>query len=167
MKKSSKQRGRSHGRSNNNFNKNNLNNCFDSNGPGGRIRGTVQQIIEKYLLLARDANAQNDRILAENYYQYAEHYNRIINNILPPPVIKPDEATELQELKIENQLETVKVEAENNNKIIKDEPIAVEAPSITKKPRKKKEHTAQLKETSKNMIQEVGFLTKPIPVIVE
>lgn len=52
---------------------------FDSNGPDVRIRGNAYQVHEKYLALARDANASGDRIAAENYLQHAEHYHRIIN----------------------------------------------------------------------------------------
>jgi hypothetical protein len=35
--------------------------------------------MEKYLTLARDASASGDRIAAENFYQHAEHYYRILN----------------------------------------------------------------------------------------
>ena len=52
---------------------------FDSNGPDVRVRGNAYQVFEKYLALARDASAAGDRIAAENYYQHAEHYYRIIN----------------------------------------------------------------------------------------
>ena len=52
---------------------------FDSNGPEVRIRGNAYQVHEKYLALARDATASGDRISAENFYQHAEHYFRIIN----------------------------------------------------------------------------------------
>lgn len=52
---------------------------FDSNGPEVRIRGNAYQVHEKYLALARDATASGDRIGAENFYQHAEHYFRIIN----------------------------------------------------------------------------------------
>ena len=52
---------------------------YDSNGPDVRIRGTAHQVAEKYLALAKDATASGDRIIAENYYQHAEHYIRIIN----------------------------------------------------------------------------------------
>ncbi|WP_343870362.1 DUF4167 domain-containing protein, partial [Caenispirillum bisanense] len=55
------------------------NQTFDSNGPGIRVRGNAQQVMEKYLALARDAVSSGDRILAENYYQHAEHYFRIAN----------------------------------------------------------------------------------------
>ncbi len=52
---------------------------FDSNGPDVRIRGTAHQVCEKYLALAKDALSSGDRIMAESYYQHAEHYQRIIN----------------------------------------------------------------------------------------
>lgn len=54
---------------------------FDSNGPDVRIRGNAYQINEKYLALARDAAGAGDRVLAESYYQHAEHYQRFINEI--------------------------------------------------------------------------------------
>jgi len=53
---------------------------FDSNGPDIRVRGNAYQVLEKYLALARDANAAGDRIASENYLQHAEHYYRLINN---------------------------------------------------------------------------------------
>ncbi len=52
---------------------------FDSNGPDIRVRGNAYQVFEKYLALARDAQSAGDRVAAENYYQHAEHYYRIIN----------------------------------------------------------------------------------------
>lgn len=55
------------------------NQVFDSNGPEGRIRGNAHQVMEKYLALARDASSQGDRVAAENYYQHAEHYFRLVN----------------------------------------------------------------------------------------
>ncbi len=51
---------------------------FDSNGPDVRIRGTAHQVAEKYLTLAKDANSAGDIIVAENYFQHAEHYIRVI-----------------------------------------------------------------------------------------
>jgi len=54
---------------------------FDSNGPDVRIRGNAMQITEKYLTLARDAQAGGDRVLAESYLQHAEHYQRLLNEL--------------------------------------------------------------------------------------
>lgn len=61
---------------------NRINQVFESNGPDGRIRGTAQQIVEKYMTLARDASSSNDKVLSMNYYQHAEHYQRLLNEIL-------------------------------------------------------------------------------------
>src|SRR3569833_3469902 len=51
---------------------------FESNGPDIKIRGTASHIAEKYLQLARDAHTSGDPVAAENYYQHAEHYFRLI-----------------------------------------------------------------------------------------
>lgn len=51
---------------------------FESNGPDVKIRGNASHIAEKYTALARDALAAGDSIMAENFLQHAEHYNRII-----------------------------------------------------------------------------------------
>lgn len=69
------------GNNNNNFNRkggNPLTRTYDSSGPDVKIRGTAQHIAEKYAQLARDAQSSGDRVIAENYLQHAEHYNRII-----------------------------------------------------------------------------------------
>lgn len=74
---------RSRGRNNNGGGKKHMssrNQTYDSNGPDIRIRGNAHQVLEKYLTLARDAASQGDRIAAENYYQHAEHYFRVINS---------------------------------------------------------------------------------------
>jgi hypothetical protein len=80
--KSSRSRSRSKGnrnRSNNNSGGNVVNRVFDSSGPEGKVRGTPQQIIEKYNQLARDAHLSNDRVAVENFQQHAEHYTRLLS----------------------------------------------------------------------------------------
>lgn len=75
---------RGRGNNNNSNNNNNrrgpnpLTRNYESNGPDVKIRGSAQQIAEKYTNLARDAQSAGDRVIAENYLQHAEHYNRII-----------------------------------------------------------------------------------------
>ncbi len=56
-----------------------VNRVFDSSGPEGKVRGTPQQIIDKYTQLARDAQLGNDRVAFENFQQHAEHYQRMLN----------------------------------------------------------------------------------------
>src|SRR5437016_8344025 len=51
---------------------------YESNGPDVKIRGTPSHIAEKYVQLARDAHTSGDPVSAENYYQHAEHYFRLI-----------------------------------------------------------------------------------------
>ena len=70
-------------RNNNNHNNNRrgqnpMTRVFESNGPDIKIRGTASHIAEKYLQLARDARSSGDPVAAENYYQHAEHYFRLI-----------------------------------------------------------------------------------------
>ena len=45
----------------------------------GKVRGSAQQVLDKYLTLARDATSSGDRIAAEGYFQHAEHYHRVLN----------------------------------------------------------------------------------------
>ena len=52
---------------------------YDSSGPGVKIRGNAYQVFERYIALAREAASSGDRITAENLYQHAEHYFRIMN----------------------------------------------------------------------------------------
>jgi hypothetical protein len=72
----------------NNPNPNNPNNrprgphrvqTFDSSGPNVKIRGNAYQVFERYVALAREASSSGDRIAAENLYQHAEHYFRVMN----------------------------------------------------------------------------------------
>jgi hypothetical protein len=73
---------------NNNMNGNNPNNrprpphrmqTFESSGPSVKIRGNAYQVFERYIALAREAATSGDRIAAENFYQHAEHYFRVMN----------------------------------------------------------------------------------------
>src|SRR6476661_9060623 len=55
-----------------------LTRSYESNGPDVKVRGTAQHVAEKYLQLARDAQSSGDPVAAENYFQHAEHYYRIL-----------------------------------------------------------------------------------------
>lgn len=57
---------------------NTSNRSYESNGPDVKIRGTAAHICEKYQTLARDAQSAGDRVAAENYFQHAEHYYRLL-----------------------------------------------------------------------------------------
>ena len=84
---------------------------LDSNGPNVKIRGTPHQIFERYLALAREASTSGDRVTAENLYQHAEHYFRVMNaahdgqqHRPPRPAAPSDGSTEVS---AEEKSETV------------------------------------------------------------
>ena len=77
--RSSKQRSRAKNRGGNRSPANNINRVFDSSGPEGKVRGTPQQIIDKYTQLSREAFLAGDRVAGENFQQHAEHYTRLLS----------------------------------------------------------------------------------------
>ena len=88
----SNRRNFNNGNLNGNINKNTV---IDSSGPDGRQRGSVAQLNEKYISLASDASSSDDRILAESFLQFADHYYRLqkeieINNANKEAKIKSD-----------------------------------------------------------------------------
>ena len=99
----SNRRNFNNGNLNGNINKNTV---IDSSGPDGRQRGSVAQLNEKYTSLASDASSSDDRILAESFLQFADHYYRLQKEI---------------ELNIENKENKIKSElttTSNNSSII-------------------------------------------------
>jgi hypothetical protein len=70
---------RMRGRNNNHRKSQNpLTRVYESNGPDVKIRGTASHVAEKYMQLARDSQSSGDPVAAENYFQHAEHYFRLI-----------------------------------------------------------------------------------------
>ncbi|QDL92500.1 DUF4167 domain-containing protein [Paroceanicella profunda] len=67
-----------------------VNRVFDSSGPEGKVRGTPQQIIEKYTTLSRDAQTSGDRVAAENFMQHAEHYIRMLSEAQREMGVRPE-----------------------------------------------------------------------------
>ena len=59
----------------------NKNHVFDSQGPTGKARGTSVQLVEKYLSLGREAAALGDTVMCEYFFQYAEHYRRMTQEL--------------------------------------------------------------------------------------
>ena len=84
---------RSRGRNNNGGRKhvNPLSRNYESNGPDVKVRGNAAHIAEKYVQLARDAQASGDSVMAENYLQHAEHYFRIVSAAQPQGVQRSDQ----------------------------------------------------------------------------
>ncbi|WP_420394697.1 DUF4167 domain-containing protein [Acuticoccus sp.] len=79
-----------------------LSRSYESNGPDVKIRGSALQVADKYSQLARDAQSSGDRVTAENYFQHAEHYYRIVaaayeQNGQPPRDRRDDERQRFDE----------------------------------------------------------------------
>ena len=99
-----------HGNYNGNLNKNTV---IDSAGPDGRQRGSVSQLSEKYISLASDAASSDDRILAESFLQFADHYYRLQKEI--------EINNEAKEIRIKNETQSSEeavseAETDNNDK---------------------------------------------------
>ena len=78
MNKPYNSKGRSRGRGNSGKRSQGRGQHYDGQN-ANRVRGNAQQLMDKYLTLARDANSNGDRVLAENYLQHSDHYFRVIN----------------------------------------------------------------------------------------
>ena len=88
---------------------------YDSNGPDGKVRGTAQQVLEKYQALGRDATSAGDRVSAEAYFQFAEHYYRVVNaeggGPQPRRELSPNEEAELETTENEEAAPSVAAQA--------------------------------------------------------
>ena len=146
---------------------------LDSNGPSVRVRGSAQQIHEKYLTLARDASSSGDRVSAENYSQHAEHYHRVL-------------AVEAEQREQRNNQQTGRHQRPNgrDNDVAKTEaPVKVEAKAMADssaetsvaielndgavedekpiRPIKKATKFKKTDDTLKNPEEDVGSIEKP------
>ena len=82
----------------------------------GRNKGNVTQQYNKYLKLAKDTFSAGDRIQAEYYYQFTDHYYRLMQEL----GINLDDQDNLSELKDTSSENTV-IENEKENKLISEE----------------------------------------------
>jgi len=109
-----------------------VNRVFDSSGPEGKVRGTPQQIIEKYTVLARDAQLSGDRINAENFAQHAEHYQRLLGEAQREAAERQkaqDEQRERQaKQRAEEEESTEQTQAGGETPSMDTDPMATDAP---------------------------------------
>ena len=92
-----------------------------------RFNGNASKLFEKYNKLASEALASGDKILAENYFQHADHFARM----MPPPEDmksiseenKDEEATSAEERSIEDNIsqesDLNKLDGDNNTVVAK------------------------------------------------
>jgi len=115
----SNQKSRSRGR--NRKPQNPMSRNFESNGPDVKIRGNASHIADKYTTLARDALSNGDRVIAENYLQHAEHYNRIVAAAQQQSEARAAEMAEkrMAESDSHNSEETVQENADQETTVVK------------------------------------------------
>ena len=132
-------RRRHRGQNRRNFNNLNKNTVLESFGPISQVRGNVQQLNEKYNNLGNDAASNDDKVLSETYYQFADHYHRLLKEI--------EIANENKNL---NGSKTDEISEKDKNSEVDDE---------VKPSRKERSLNAKLKEdeqrTVKNNISEL------------
>jgi hypothetical protein len=106
-------------RSNNEGSKFSNNDNFQRKVPG-RNNHNASKLIEKYNEMAREALANEDRVLSENYFQHADHFTRVQNEQESNRISRMNSSTVVAEKPINTEVETAKpVKAEEIKKIIK------------------------------------------------
>ena len=147
-------RRRHRGQNRRNFNNLNKNTVLESFGPISQIRGNVQQLNEKYNNLGNDAASNDDKVLSETYYQFADHYHRLLKEIEIANESKnlngskTDESSEKDEdLEVSDEVKPSRKERSLNAKLKEDEQRTV------------KNNVSDLELTEDgNKIKDVNFL---------
>jgi len=136
-------------RSNNEGSKFSNNDSFRRSVPGRNNHNAVK-LIEKYNDLAREALANEDKILSENYFQHADHFTRVQNeqesirmarvNSSPAVIVKPVEessAVVVKSTEVKDEKPT-KIEVDTVKKIIPESAVKKVIKTIEKKTAEKK-----------------------------
>ena len=147
-------RRRHRGQNRRNFNNLSKNTVIESFGPISQIRGNVQQLNEKYNNLGNDAASNDDKVLSETYYQFADHYHRLLKEIEIANEnkningLKSDDANEKDDnLELDNEVKPSRKERSIKAQIKEDEERTI------------KRETPELELTeSDNKIKDVNFL---------
>ena len=163
-----------HGRFNNNRRANNLitrNTVFDSSSPSGRNRGTSQQLVEKYMSLAKDAKNQDDRVLYETYLQYADHYGRMLalaiaNEQPKQPSVVVEETMQEEGVEKENSAEVQKETTSETQ----EEKTPLETSEVSEGEQAKEDivETQELSEKQeKNPVKKPRVQRKPRKIVIK
>ena len=125
-------------RSNNEGSKFSNNDNFQRKVPGRNNHNAVK-LIEKYNDLAREALANEDKILSENYFQHADHFTRVQNEQESLRMARVNSSATIKPVDSEKKVEeVVKTEAETVKKEVPEPEVKKVAKSIDKKVVEKK-----------------------------
>ena len=93
-----------------------------------KTRGSITRALEKYISMAQDAHSNGDRIVAENFYQYAEHYQRLLNEDKSKDNQSTEDSpknnnndSEMGEIKLSRTQRAINAKDERYNKISNEE----------------------------------------------
>ena len=147
-------RRRHRGQNRRSFNNLNKNTVIESFGPISQIRGNVQQLNEKYNNLGNDAASNDDKVLSETYYQFADHYHRLLKEIEIA-----NENKNLNGVKSDNPDQKENdLEVDNEVKLSRKE-RSIRAQMKEEEDRTVKKETSELELTDNdNKIKDVNFL---------
>ena len=125
-------------RSNNEGSKFSNNDNFQRKVPGRNNHNAVK-LIEKYNDLAREALANEDKILSENYFQHADHFTRVQNEQESLRIARVNSTTTIKQADSEKKVEEIiKTEVETVKKEVNEPEIKKVAKSVDKKVVEKK-----------------------------
>jgi len=116
-----------------------------SNYNNGKVRnkGNIVQQYQKYLKLAKEASSSGDRIQTEYYYQFADHYSRLMIEL---DIAIDDSDTIRDNIEIKS----------NETKVSSNENISNENDS------KNKDDEVEIEETQEDSIESVSFISEPV-----
>ena len=173
----SRSRNKNNNRRSSNTSGNVVNRVFDSAGPEGRVRGTPQQIIEKYRGLAHDALMGDDRVAAESFQQHAEHYSRILQvaqrqaaeRQAEQQAQQAERQAEQQARQAQQQQQKEQAKAENQQPEVSEDfaPVSDEQPDVAEHivatPENKSRNRGPRRKPAKDTSNEVNQATEDQP----
>ncbi|MDC1132419.1 DUF4167 domain-containing protein [Candidatus Pelagibacter sp.] len=127
-------------RSNNEGSKFSNNANFRRSAPGRNNHNAVK-LIEKYNDLAREALANEDKILSENYFQHADHFTRVQNEqeSLRMARVNSSSTSNIKSVDVEiNDEKIIKTEGDMVEKIVPDSSVKKVTKTTQKKTVEKK-----------------------------
>ena len=107
----------------------------DKNSNIPRTRVGISKALEKYTGLAEDAFSNGDRIVAEGYYQYAEHYQRLLNDVPP-------------ENYIQDKANRSELNKKSDVNLVSEKPSRTERANNAKQDRQQKPEDSEIKKKS-------------------
>jgi hypothetical protein len=107
----------------------------DRNSNIPRTRVGISKALEKYTDLAEDASSNGDRIVAEGYFQYAEHYQRLLNDVPP-------------DNNIQDKANSSELNKKSDVNLVSDKPSRTERAYNAKQDRHQKPEESEIKKKS-------------------